>query len=419
MEEVLLKEMMRSSTILWLTEWEIWFFNDLGLGSSEADLGFGSESAFGYTVIRNKKVLVVGAGNSGMEIALDLSNYGAQTSIVVRSPIHILPRWSVNHGLILLSIIPALQLVDLLSVLVSKLIYGDITKYDLERSSEGPIIRRVRAGIRGGNEALCENGKCYQFDTILFATGFTRSTHLRLQKHARNPVWHLDSGCSRSMTGVKQYLHKYVEEPGPKVVFGDNSSAPTEGYGSVNCNGMLHQFKSINNSLQAERGNGIEKVLTKDNQISFASTRRRLTASDTGLLGVTFLVLANLLNDYPSVHVIWYRDQYLTRNFKWFHIVQVPYFPSTTLAGIEESSQSVGSDSHSDRKCPQPSAQACGLPNTNVFMVLAVVGLESRTSSLQLSLAALICTIWRLRSGIATIIAERGDTTTWRLPLGC
>ena len=35
----------------------------------------------------NKKVLVVGAGNSGMEIALDLSNYGAQTSIVVRSPV--------------------------------------------------------------------------------------------------------------------------------------------------------------------------------------------------------------------------------------------------------------------------------------------------------------------------------------------
>ncbi|PWA72457.1 Integrase, catalytic region, Zinc finger, CCHC-type, Peptidase aspartic, catalytic [Artemisia annua] len=58
-------------------------------------------------------------------------------------------------------------------------------------------------------------------------------------KHARDPVWHLDSGCSRSMTGVKQYLHKYVEEPGPKVVFGDNSSCPTEGYGSVNCNDIV------------------------------------------------------------------------------------------------------------------------------------------------------------------------------------
>lgn len=36
-----------------------------------------------------KTVLVVGSGNSGMEIALDLSNYGAKTSIVVRSPVNL------------------------------------------------------------------------------------------------------------------------------------------------------------------------------------------------------------------------------------------------------------------------------------------------------------------------------------------
>ncbi|AQK49540.1 putative indole-3-pyruvate monooxygenase YUCCA11, partial [Zea mays] len=33
-----------------------------------------------------RRVLVVGAGNSGMEIAYDLANHGADTSIVVRSP---------------------------------------------------------------------------------------------------------------------------------------------------------------------------------------------------------------------------------------------------------------------------------------------------------------------------------------------
>ncbi|PWA80314.1 hypothetical protein CTI12_AA197830 [Artemisia annua] len=68
-------------------------------------------------------------------------------------------------------------------------------------------------------------------------------------KHAREPVWHLDSGCSRSMTGVKQYLHKYIEEPGPKVVFGDNSSAP-EGYGSVNCNGIVFTRIAYVNGLK-------------------------------------------------------------------------------------------------------------------------------------------------------------------------
>lgn len=34
-----------------------------------------------------KDVLVVGCGNSGMEIAFDLSNYGARPSIVIRSPV--------------------------------------------------------------------------------------------------------------------------------------------------------------------------------------------------------------------------------------------------------------------------------------------------------------------------------------------
>ncbi|GJW20432.1 hypothetical protein Tco_0031054 [Tanacetum coccineum] len=50
----------------------------------------------------------------------------------------------------------------------------------------------------------------------------------------RKPIWYLDSGCSRHMTGVKSYLHKYVEQPRPKVVFGDDSACTTEGYGSIN-----------------------------------------------------------------------------------------------------------------------------------------------------------------------------------------
>ncbi|GJR74047.1 hypothetical protein Tco_0086412 [Tanacetum coccineum] len=36
------------------------------------------------------------------------------------------------------------------------------------------------------------------------------------------------NGCSRHMTGVKQYLHRYSKESGPKVVFGDNSSGDTD-----------------------------------------------------------------------------------------------------------------------------------------------------------------------------------------------
>ncbi|GKB21622.1 retrovirus-related pol polyprotein from transposon TNT 1-94, partial [Tanacetum coccineum] len=60
-----------------------------------------------------------------------------------------------------------------------------------------------------------------------------------LQCDIRKPIWYLDNGCSRHMTGVKSYLHKYVEQPGPKVVFEDDSTCTTKGYGSIKCNGIV------------------------------------------------------------------------------------------------------------------------------------------------------------------------------------
>ncbi|GJW15297.1 retrovirus-related pol polyprotein from transposon TNT 1-94 [Tanacetum coccineum] len=45
----------------------------------------------------------------------------------------------------------------------------------------------------------------------------TPSVPTEVKRHIREPIWYLDSGCSRSMTGVKSYLHKYVEQPGPKT----------------------------------------------------------------------------------------------------------------------------------------------------------------------------------------------------------
>ncbi|GKE58622.1 hypothetical protein Tco_1497807, partial [Tanacetum coccineum] len=61
----------------------------------------------------------------------------------------------------------------------------------------------------------------------------------------RKPIWYLDSGCSRYMTGVKSYLHKYVEQLGPKVVFGDDSTCTTEGYGSIKCNASVNSNKEV------------------------------------------------------------------------------------------------------------------------------------------------------------------------------
>ncbi|GKA43805.1 retrovirus-related pol polyprotein from transposon TNT 1-94 [Tanacetum coccineum] len=58
------------------------------------------------------------------------------------------------------------------------------------------------------------------------------------------------SGCSRHMTSVKSYLHKYVEKPGPKVVFGDDSTYTTKGYGSIKCNGIVFIKVAFVNGLK-------------------------------------------------------------------------------------------------------------------------------------------------------------------------
>ncbi|XP_021730910.1 probable indole-3-pyruvate monooxygenase YUCCA10 [Chenopodium quinoa] len=148
-----------------------------------------------------KSVLVIGAGNSGIEIGLDLANYGAKTSIVVRSPVHILSKGMVNMGLVLLKHLP-LKWVDNFLVLISKIVYGDVTKYGLTRPQEGPFYLKVAFGkypiidqgsfqkiksgeiqilpaitsIRG-NDVLFKDGRSYAFDSIIFATGFKRATN--------------------------------------------------------------------------------------------------------------------------------------------------------------------------------------------------------------------------------------------------
>ncbi|MBA0680058.1 hypothetical protein Goari_011784, partial [Gossypium aridum] len=154
---------------------------------------------------QNQKVLVVGSGNSGMEIAFDLANHGAQTSLVVRSPVHILSRDMIYLGLILVKYV-RVNLVDSLMVMLSKLVYGDLSKYGINRPKEGPFFMKAVYGkypiidigtckkiksqeiqvlpsicsIRG-NEVVFENGTTHPFDTIVFCTGFKRSTNVWLK----------------------------------------------------------------------------------------------------------------------------------------------------------------------------------------------------------------------------------------------
>ncbi|KAL9435759.1 hypothetical protein AB3S75_021930 [Citrus x aurantiifolia] len=152
-----------------------------------------------------KNVLVVGSGNSGMEIALDLANHAAKTSLVIRSPVHVLSREMVYLGLVLLKYVPCGG-VDTLMVMLSRLVYGDLSKYGIHKPREGPFFvkaaygkypvidagtcEKIKSGqiqvlpgiesIRG-NEVVFENGHSHHFDSIVFCTGFKRSTNVWLK----------------------------------------------------------------------------------------------------------------------------------------------------------------------------------------------------------------------------------------------
>ncbi|KAK7836767.1 putative indole-3-pyruvate monooxygenase yucca10 [Quercus suber] len=158
---------------------------------------------------KNKNVLVVGAGNSGMEIALDLANHGVKTSIII----HILSREMMDFARILVKYLKP-SLLESLVVMLSKLVYGDLTKYGIRRPTEGPFYmkrmygkyplinvgtcKKIKSGeiqvlpaeilnIRG-NDIIFKNGKSHPFDTIVFCTGFKRSTNLWLKGLAKPSI---------------------------------------------------------------------------------------------------------------------------------------------------------------------------------------------------------------------------------------
>ncbi|KAK4781236.1 hypothetical protein SAY87_017342 [Trapa incisa] len=150
---------------------------------------------------KGRNVLVVGCGNSGMEVCLDLCNYDAKASIVVRESVHVLPKEMLGRSTFGLSMwllkwLP-ISLVDQFLLLVSHLMLGDTAKYGLRRPKLGPLklknltgktpvldvgtlpkIRRGDIKVYSGIKRLrCDgvefvDGKVESFDAIILATGY-------------------------------------------------------------------------------------------------------------------------------------------------------------------------------------------------------------------------------------------------------
>ncbi|XP_044321122.1 probable indole-3-pyruvate monooxygenase YUCCA11 [Triticum aestivum] len=150
-------------------------------------------------------VLVVGSGNSGMEIAYDLATHGANTSIVIRSPIHVMTKELIRLGMTLARRLP-LNLVDNLLVMAANFIFGDLSRYGIRRPKVGPMILKLETGrsavidvgtvglIKKGiikvKESISEImgdivefqcGRKISFDAIVFATGYKSTTNIWLK----------------------------------------------------------------------------------------------------------------------------------------------------------------------------------------------------------------------------------------------
>jgi cation diffusion facilitator CzcD-associated flavoprotein CzcO len=147
-----------------------------------------------------KRVLVIGFGNSGGEIALDLANADIDVALAVRGPVQILPRdllgFPILSWAILYRRLPA-RLVDVINAPVLRLAVGDIEKLGLRRATKGPrqmveedgrvplidigTIAKIKEGsikIRGGIDRFVTDGVIFtgesteKFDAVILATGF-------------------------------------------------------------------------------------------------------------------------------------------------------------------------------------------------------------------------------------------------------
>jgi putative flavoprotein involved in K+ transport len=144
-----------------------------------------------------KRVLVIGAGNSGTEIAADLAEHGATfVAISIRRPPPIVPRdpfgMPVQRSGIMLSRLPP-HIADRLGRLVARLALGDLTRYGIGAPAWLPYsarhvpvidvgfvaeLKRGRVHVRpniarftpGG--VVYEDGRAEDFDDVIAATGF-------------------------------------------------------------------------------------------------------------------------------------------------------------------------------------------------------------------------------------------------------
>jgi indole-3-pyruvate monooxygenase len=156
-----------------------------------------------------QSVLVIGFGNSGGEIAMDLHEHGAQVTMSVRGTVNVVPREILHLSIVSVSIalsrLPA-RVADALAAPLLRLTIGDLSKLGFRQAASGPITQiktrsrvplidigtvgliragqiEIRSGVRSMSEThvTFEDGSLSRFDAIVLATGFRPGVERFLQ----------------------------------------------------------------------------------------------------------------------------------------------------------------------------------------------------------------------------------------------
>ena len=147
-----------------------------------------------------KRVLVIGYGNSGAEIALDLAEAGVDVTLAVRGPVNVIPRELFGVPILVFPIaqqwLPP-RLADIINAPLLRFAIGRIEKFGLKRSPKGPLqaieedgrvplidvgtldaIRDGRIRLRGDVTSFERDSVVFRqspperFGAVILATGF-------------------------------------------------------------------------------------------------------------------------------------------------------------------------------------------------------------------------------------------------------
>jgi dimethylaniline monooxygenase (N-oxide forming) len=144
----------------------------------------------------NKRVLVIGLGNSGCDVAADISWSAAKTVISARTPVFNGPRWLFGRSFLdVLSPLQGPRIPQIIPARLSKLLvrlyWGDLSRWGFRDPPKGahgvlheflfPILKYGRLSIKPDIDSIDEqkvtfrDGTTEEFDLVIAATGYELS----------------------------------------------------------------------------------------------------------------------------------------------------------------------------------------------------------------------------------------------------